>query len=32
MGYAIENILDVIEFDGEERLSSILSSFSCPIN
>ena len=32
MDYAIENILDIIEFDGEERLKSILSTFSCPIN
>lgn len=28
----IMNILDVLEYDGEEKLNSRLSAFSCPIN
>ena len=32
MSYSIENILDIIENEGEDGLKSILSTFSCPLN
>jgi hypothetical protein len=28
----IMNILDVLEYDGEEKLNDRLSAFSCPAN